>query len=219
MTLKKSMSHILLMLAVMCALPAAGSVPAAYPQAQEQDLDQGAANLDINVQEEYEVESSTLIVTPPDEGQLPPEAGSVCPEGFTLNRGVCETEPTLTCENYNIHFDLSRVHMDENGQCIYEQWWAPTCVYDPITGRLIEDYSYAYMSCRDMATNTLTDTEPKCEYTAEPDHPINDAVLRYTERGEANCVTYEEIGPADPKCDVGTLNPQTGMCEVRPGRY
>jgi hypothetical protein len=145
-------------------------------------------------------------------------AGTACPEGFTLNRGVCQAEPTLTCENYNVY--QPRTHIDENGHCIVRETTLPVCVYDEETGRIIEDYSYFYMSCYVAGTEQniqLTDSEPKCEYSFRPEHPINDSTLEYTERGEAICVFYTDIGPAAPQCDAGILNTESGMCEVKPG--
>ena len=106
------------------------------------------------------------------------QRGGAIPEGFQLNRGVCRAEATLTCENYNV--EQSWTHIDENGHCIVRESTIPVCVYDEETGQILEYYDYFYMSCREAGTGTLTDSEPKCEYPFQPEHPINDSTLEYT---------------------------------------
>lgn len=72
-----------------------GAVPSVIAQQfQDQDLDQRSANnLALNEEIGVTVESTPR---PADDG-LPPEENRQCPVGFTLNHGICETEPVITC--------------------------------------------------------------------------------------------------------------------------
>lgn len=72
-----------------------GAVPSVIAQQfQDQDLDQRSANnLALNEGIGVTVESTPR---PADDG-LPPEENRQCPVGFTLNHGICETEPVITC--------------------------------------------------------------------------------------------------------------------------
>lgn len=72
-----------------------GAVPSVIAQQfQDQDLDQRSANnLTLNEEIGVTVESTPR---PADDG-LPPEENRQCPVGFTLNHGICETEPVITC--------------------------------------------------------------------------------------------------------------------------
>lgn len=94
-----------------------GAVPSVIAQ-QFQDLDQRAANnLALNEEIGVTVESTPR---PADDG-LPPEENRQCPVGFTLNQGICETEPVITCPD---PFEVS-----EN-RCImydHEDTTAPGC--------------------------------------------------------------------------------------------
>ena len=64
---------------------------------------------------------------------------------------------------------------------------------------------------------SLPNAEPACSSPTQPWHPINTAVLTTERGGIIECVFYTFIGPADPECNVGTLNTETEMCEVKPG--
>jgi hypothetical protein len=137
-----------------------------------------------------------------------------CPPGFSLNRGVCQAEPELTCENYNVY--QPRTNIDENGDCILTEYTTAVCLNED--GTAILGYYYDTPYCVDNATKQpIPNAEPACSSPTQPDHPINRATLT-TERGTIECVYYTNIGPAGLKCDVGTLNEETEMCEIKPGR-
>lgn len=97
-----------------------GAVPSVTAQQfQDQDLDQRAAkNLAL-----YEEIGMTVESTPrPADDGLSPEENRQCPVGFTLNNGICETEPVITCPD---PFEVS-----EN-RCImydHEDATAPGCL-------------------------------------------------------------------------------------------
>ena len=37
------------------------------------------------------------------------QQSKACPKGFTLSKGDCEAEPTLTCEPYGDNYELTNV--------------------------------------------------------------------------------------------------------------
>jgi hypothetical protein len=136
-----------------------------------------------------------------------------CPEGFTLNRGVCQAEPEPTCENYNVVQE--RVSVDENGDCILREYTTAVCLNEE--GTRILGYYFPGNDCIDTSTKEIIpDAEPECKDPTNPNHAINTADLT-TERGTIECVFTTNIGPADLECDIGTLNEDSEMCEVRPG--
>jgi hypothetical protein len=97
-----------------------GAVPSVIAQQfQDKDLDQRAANnLALNEEIGMTVESTPR---PADDG-LPPEEDRQCTVGFTLNHGICETEPVITCPD---PFEVS-----EN-RCVrydHEDTTAPGCL-------------------------------------------------------------------------------------------
>lgn len=140
-----------------------------------------------------------------------------CPEGFELNRGVCQAEPELTCENFNV--SQERVSIDDNGDCILREYTTAVCLNEDGTGIL-----GIYFPGNDcigsldggITNQVIPDAEPECKDPANPNHVINTAELT-TERGTIECVFTTNIGPADVRCDVGTLNEESGLCEVKPG--
>jgi hypothetical protein len=141
-------------------------------------------------------------------------SAAACPEGFTLNRGVCQADPTLTCENYNVY--QPRTNIDENGDCIVTEYTTAVCLNED--GTAILGYYYSTQDCIDDATKQpIPNAEPACSSPTQPWHPINTATIT-TERGVIECVFYTNIGPADQKCDIGTLNEETGICEIKPGK-
>ena len=165
--------------------------------------------------------SSILITTAYAQ---PPQQRGPCPEGFSLNRGVCQAEPELTCDSYNQPPEwiaAGRVIVDENGDCFVKEYTTAVCLNDDETQ--IIGYYFPSDECVgnvDGINQVIPNEEPACKDPTNPNHPINTATLT-TERGgrpSIECVFLTELGPADEKCDNGRLNEDSGMCEVKPGR-
>jgi hypothetical protein len=112
MTVQKTGPLVLLMVTVLCALPAAavvvGVIPSAFAQEEEEDddtntqvavpltdQDQGAANLGANLAANVDTEEiieEARSATPTEEA-----SELTCPvPGFTLSKGECTAEPTIT---------------------------------------------------------------------------------------------------------------------------
>jgi hypothetical protein len=183
---------------------------------QEEEQAQHAANLnvDFDIQVAQQLPPPPLPVEeePPTEPPIEPPTPE-CPPGFTLNSGICQAEPSLTCENYNVY--QPRTNIDENGHCIVTEYTTAVCLNEE--GSQILGYYFPGNDCIDTATKQIVpNAEPACSSPNQPWHPINTATLT-TERGTIECVFYTDIGPADQKCDVGTLNKESGLCEIKPG--
>jgi hypothetical protein len=134
-----------------------------------------------------------------------PKGQGACPEGFELNRGVCQAEPTLTCAPYGAGYELTEV--ENFGLICYDVETAePRCVdttghvgiYDPVDRRCESTVFYP----NGIATNVL----PDCTY-------LEGQGWRYTGEG---CLRELREQPIQ-QCDIGTLNEGSGLCETRPG--
>jgi hypothetical protein len=144
-----------------------------------------------------------------------------CPPGFSLNRGVCQAEPELTCENYNIAPEwvaAGRLILDENGDCFVKEYTTAVCLNEDETQ--IIGFYFPNDVCLDTSTNqVIPNEEPACKSPTQPNHPINTATLVTVpnSRPSIQCEFLTELGPADPECNVGILNEESGMCEIKPG--
>ena len=115
--------------------------------------------------------------------------GGACPDGFTKNKGVCEKEPTLTCENYNVY--QPRTNIDENGDCIVTEYTTAVCLNEE--GTQILGYYFPGNTCIDNATKRpVPNAEPACSSPTQPWHPINTATLT-TERGPLNASSIQTL--------------------------
>ena len=77
-----------------------------------------------------------------------PQQSRACPEGYDLNRGVCQAEPTLTCENYNVAQE--RVGIDNDGDCILTEYVGAVCLNED--GTEILGHYLPSNTCIDQAT-------------------------------------------------------------------
>ena len=126
-------------------------------------------------------------------------SAAACPEGFQLNRGVCQAEPTLTCEPYGYPPHKIRV---VDGQCELIENASPGCVegyYDIFTDR-----------CEINGTN---DPSPNQEMHCGQYTELGWTLQRFDNRWQ--CIGYTYL-PVFEQCTTGTLNTETGMCEIKP---
>jgi hypothetical protein len=136
-----------------------------------------------------------------------------CPDGFEKNRRVCQAEPELVCDEDN-GFEL----IDDPGRgltCYKMETAEPECVppfpssannyWDNINDFRCESGQYP----NGVASGIL----PDCNH-------LEGQGWRYgflPGTDTPSCVRELFEDPTQ-QCDVGSLNEQTEMCEVRPGR-
>ena len=166
-----------------------GAVPSVIAQQfQDEDLDQRAANnLALNEEIGMTVESTPR---PADDG-LPPEEDRQCTVGFTLNHGICETEPVITCPD---PFEVS-----EN-RCImydHEDTTAPGCL-----GGWVETGQGGETACADL------DEEPikyRAKFCPQGYRFFDGVCTRF----------YTADEPPQLVCPEGsTLNTETKTCQA-----
>lgn len=131
-----------------------------------------------------------------------------CPEGTTLNRGVCVSEPSLVC-NEEAGFVLKEVE-NFGLQCVLVETEEPICIdpfgnegaFDPVRGLCL------------TALGNPSNVSPQCRDV--PDS-VFDFRLTQSEELGWHCERVVRETPTQ-ECTIGTLNRATGLCEIKPGR-
>ena len=128
-----------------------------------------------------------------------------CPSGFQLNKRVCQAEPTIpTCEPYG--FRPVTIELTEDGQCKHLVNATPECV-DP-------NAYYEIFNDR-CEINGTDDPSPNQEMSCDFYEGVGATLQEFD--GYWQCIWYEYL-PAFEECAAGTLNDESGLCEVKPGR-
>jgi hypothetical protein len=148
-----------------------------------------------------------------------------CPVDFTLNRGVCQAEPTpapLDCEE---GYEL----VDDDTCRTLEPTRFHSAFCPPGSERAsYTDPQYGFHDrCVLIGSGSppFEDSEtvdPTCDtlYKAPNEVVVLENYDRPVFRHETICAFYEVVDPVpqgNPICDIGTLNEASGMCEVKPG--
>jgi len=135
------------------------------------------------------------------------QQGKACPPGFQLNKGVCQAEPGLSCDYLYEWNRPDRVRLTEDGQCEVTVATSPACV-DPNAY-----YDIGTDMCEIAQTN---DPAPNQEMHCAQYEEVGATVQDF--EGYWQCVWYDYYQPEREDCTVGTLNEESGLCEVKPGR-
>jgi len=157
----------------------------------------------------------------------PQQQRGPCPEGFSLNRGVCQAEPEVTpgpatCEEgFELVDDMCRTIEPTR----FHMAFCPT-------GHSVAFYTHPehgfISSCTAIGSHPPFDeseiADPTCDILFKA--PNETVVLENYERPvfahETICAFYEVKEPiheeGEPTCEVGSLNEDSGMCELKPGR-
>jgi hypothetical protein len=129
-----------------------------------------------------------------------------CPEGFSLNRGVCQAEPEASCDFLvEQGYGAPRIKLtDDNKQCSISHAQYPLCEEGY--------YDSWHDQCEDpVGYDTTFATENQNIYCPNGEDPEFLGT-------ELVCIIGYDYVPAELECDVGELNEDSGMCEVKPGR-
>jgi hypothetical protein len=148
--------------------------------------------------------SSLLITTAYAQ---PQQRRGPCPEGFELNRGVCQAEPELSCQ-YLLDQGYPPIRIsstDDGQQCRIANYALPLCEQGY--------YDWWDNQCEDpVGFESNFPTENQDIYCADGEDPQFVDV-------DWVCVTYDIVpAQASEECNVGEFNEDSGMCEVKPGR-
>jgi hypothetical protein len=135
-----------------------------------------------------------------------PQGKGPCPPGFELNRGVCQAEPEYSCQFLlNQGFPPARITLTDDGQCQIRHGYGPDC----FTAE--DSIGYDIFDDRCETNGQLVEASLPEDLWCRGD----DTVQRIDNVWQ--CVFYEFV-PAQPEeCDVGTLNDESGLCEIKPG--
>jgi hypothetical protein len=129
-----------------------------------------------------------------------------CPEGFSLNRGVCQAEPELSCQ-YLLDQGYPPIRIsstDDGQQCRIAHYSLPLC----------EEgfYDWWHNQCEDPVGFDANFPTENQDIYCEDDKDLEFVDVDWV------CVTYEIVpAEASEECDVGEFNEKSGMCETRPG--
>ena len=148
-----------------------------------------------------------------------------CPEGFELNRGVCQAEPTpapLGCEEGYELVD------DDVCRTLEPTRFHPAFCPPGSENAFYNHPGYGYISLcvlTGSGSPPFEDseiTDPTCEnlFIAPNEVVMLENYERPVFAHETICAFYEVVDPVpqgDPICDIGTLNEASGLCEVKPG--
>lgn len=113
------------------------------------------------------------------------QQGKACPEGFEINRGVCQAEPTVTeipavpCPSSLIGYPVQQIDED---------------------------------TCRTVTTDIAV-VEDLCTHVSDGIVVVVVQVLR-----QAYCEFPTQGPQVIETCEIGVLNEESGLCEIKPGR-
>jgi hypothetical protein len=126
-----------------------------------------------------------------------------CPEGFELNRGVCQAEPEVSCDFLlEQGFPPIRISQEED-QCRISHYSLPLCEEGT--------YDWWHNQCEDpVGFEANFPTENQNIYCD------GDRELQFVDVDWV-CVEYTYVPAEVEECEVGTFNEARGMCEVKPG--
>ena len=127
-----------------------------------------------------------------------------CPEGFSLNRGVCQAEPELSCQ-YLLDQGYPPIRIsstDDGQQCRIAHYSLPLC----------EEgfYDWWHNQCEDPVGFDANFPTENQDIYCEDDKDLEFVDVDWV------CVTYE-IVPAEASEECGEFNEESEMCETRPG--
>jgi len=135
-----------------------------------------------------------------------------CPEGFTLNRGVCEApaQSEQVCETGDL----------QDGACVEIVNTDPFCpgnfIFNGETD-LCELYFTQFPDANGNCREPFVMVDGQCRFTQTAIPDCNTGSLN----AETNqCESEEVVGQPITvySCSRGTLNEASGLCEVKPGR-
>lgn len=153
------------------------------------------------------------------------QQGKACPPGFELKRGICQAEPTpapLGCEEgYElVDGDICRTLEPTR----FHQAFCPD-------GSSLGSYTHPELgfisSCLLLGSSSPFEdndiADPTCDtlFVAENEVVELQNYERPNFRHETICAFYEVVEPVpqgEPTCDIGTLNEESALCEIKPGR-
>jgi hypothetical protein len=128
-------------------------------------------------------------VQPPGE-----KLATQCPDGFTYNRDsrLCEDEPTLQCAE-------GLEETSDGSACILTETQTPRCP----SGTHFDGNT----QCLNDHNNEPSTTSPTC---------TSEGYTLQTLDGRLQCVKTSIVPATEPTCETGTLNEDTGKCEIKP---
>jgi hypothetical protein len=147
--------------------------------------------------------------------QSQPQQSKACPEGFTLNRGMCQAEPTLACPEGTIDVSglVPEAYGGDDVECVEPSMSALESECPPLTFETTEGICEVREN-NDPFGNVI-DTKPRiwvCQ---------GGTILNPLDNSHCIWVVPQETTIVNkvPTCTTtsSTLNEETGLCERRPG--
>jgi hypothetical protein len=146
---------------------------------------------------------------PQTQTQTQQKQSKACPSGFTLNKGVCQADPTYTCPEVP-NQDTAHV---VGKKCFFTESTSPGC--RPTSATDTTQYYYDIFTDLCLIGGTKDPAPPgAAEMYCGQYEALGWTLQRFHNRWQ--CV-HETSVDAVPTCTVGTLNSDTGKCEVKPG--
>jgi hypothetical protein len=126
-----------------------------------------------------------------------------CPEGFELNRGVCQAEPEVSCD-FLLEQGFPPIRISKE-----EDRWGGSHYSLPLCEE--GTYDWWHNQCEDpVGFEANFPTENQNIYCD------GDRELQFVDVDWV-CVEYTYVPAEVEECEVGTFNEARGMCEVKPG--
>ncbi len=152
---------------------------------------------------------TTTIASVYAQQQLQLKQSKACPSGFTLNKGVCQADPTYACPEVP---NQDTAHVVGN-KCFYSESASPAC--RPTSATDMTQYYYDIFTDKCLIAGTKDPAPPGAEemYCGQYE-ALGWTLQRFHNRWQ--CV-HETSVDAVPTCTTGILNSDTGKCEVKPG--